>query len=207
MIRTRTIIGLAAAGITALAVAATPALAATATCPPDGYGPNGTSQYGNGQGAMGQGGTGNWIAAPSGTLTASQRTELAAMAEEEKLAHDLYVALAAKFPTAYQFSRIARAETAHLNAVRVLMTRYGITDPTAGRAEGDFATSTFQAMYDSLLASATTTSSALAAGIAVEKADIADLTAALTTVTAPDVVQVYTNLRTASQRHLAAFGG
>ncbi|MDP1878346.1 MAG: DUF2202 domain-containing protein [Actinomycetota bacterium] len=228
MIRTRTIIGLAAAGVTALAVAATPALAATAACPPDGNGPNGASQYGVGQGGMGQGGMGQggmgqngtgqggmgqgagtagWVAAPSGTLTASQRTEVAAMAEEEKLAHDLYVALAAKFPTAYQFSRVARAETAHLNAVRVLMTRYGITDPTAGRAEGDFASSTFQAMYDSLLASATTTASALAAGIAVEKADIADLTTALSTVTAPDVVQVYTNLRTASQHHLAAFGG
>ncbi|MDO8309282.1 MAG: DUF2202 domain-containing protein [Actinomycetota bacterium] len=218
MIRTRTIIGLAAAGITALAVAATPALAATAACPPDGNGPNGTSQYGTGQGGMGQNGMGQngvgqgsgtagWVTAPSGTLTAGQRTELAAMAEEEKLAHDLYVALAAKFPTAYQFSRIARAETAHLNAVRVLMTRYGITDPTAGRAEGDFASSTFQAMYDDLLASATSTATALAAGIAVEKADIADLDTALSTVTAPDVVQVYTNLRSGSQRHLVAFGG
>jgi hypothetical protein len=41
----------------------------------------------------------------------------------------------------------------------------------------------------------------------VEKADIADLTSALSGVTAPDVVSVLTHMRTASQHHLAAFGG
>jgi hypothetical protein len=39
----------------------------------------------------------------------------------------------------------------------------------------------------------------------VEKADITDLQAALSGLTAPDVRQVYTQLLTATQHHLTAF--
>ena len=90
-----------------------------------------------------------------GTLTAAQRTELAAMAEEEKVAHDLYVALAAKYPAAPQFANIAKAELQHLTAVRTVMTRYGIADPTAGFADGKFKSAAFQTLYNDLLAGAT----------------------------------------------------
>ncbi len=159
-------------------------------------------------GGMGSGSRGQGLTtAASGTLTTGQRAELAAMAEEEKLAHDVYVTLAARFPAVYQFARIQNAETVHQTAVRTLMVRYGIADPTAGLAVGVFASPAFQSMYDGLIAGATSEATALAAGIAVENADIADLTTAISTVTAPDVVQVYNNLLTASQRHLAAFGG
>lgn len=225
----RTALGILAAGVTALAIAATPAIAATAT----GMGNNGTGtgtctatgqpaagqQNANGSrgmGGRGQGtgmGMGNGtrrqgaITAPMGTLTAAQRTELAAMAEEEKVAHDLYVALAAKYPAAPQFANIAKAEVQHLTAVRTVMTRYGIADPTAGFADGKFKSAAFQTLYNDLLAGATDTAKALAAGIAVEKADIADLKAAMTGLTAPDVQQVYTNLLRGSERHLVAFGG
>lgn len=227
----RTALGILAAGVTALAIAATPAIAATAT----GMGNNGTGtgtctstgqqatgqQNANGSrgmGGRGQGtgmGTGNGsgnrgqgtITAPMGTLTAAQRTELAAMAEEEKVAHDLYVALAAKYPASPQFANIAKAELQHLTAVRTVMARYGIADPTVGYAAGEFKSPAFQALYDGLLAGATDTAKALAAGIAVEKADIADLKAAMTGLTAPDVQQVYTNLLRGSERHLVAFGG
>ncbi len=46
----------------------------------------------------GQGRNGTTQQAPSGTLTTAQRTALAAMAEEEKMAHDVYVTLAARYP-------------------------------------------------------------------------------------------------------------
>jgi hypothetical protein len=42
-------------------------------------------------------------------------------------------------------------------------------------------------------------------GQTVERADIADLEAALTGLTAADVHQLYTHLLTASQHHLFAF--
>jgi hypothetical protein len=232
MRRSLAITGVIAAGMTALAVAAVPAFAAggpnpnttngSGTCAitgtaPANMGMNGTGTPGTGQGygrgrgmagGMGAGMAGQGLTtAPSGTLTSDQKSTLAFMVEEEKLAHDVYVALAAKFPADYQFARIANAETMHQTALRTLLTRYGLTDPTAGEAAGEFSTTAFQSLYNDLVASATTAANALDAGISVEQRDIADLTSALTGLTAPDVVQVYTNLRNASQHHLAAFGG
>jgi hypothetical protein len=229
MRRTLAATGIIAAGITAFALAASPALAAggpltgssgTGTCPITGAAPvsagmNGTAGTGQGMGrgngngnAMGGGMRGQGlVAAASGTLTTSQKTALAAMAEEEKLAHDVYVALAAEFPADYQFARISNAEAMHQSAIRTLMTRYAIADPTAGLPAGEFSSDAIQTRYDDLTAAATTAANALAVGVTVEKRDIADLTSALDGITAPDVAQVYTNLRVASQRHLAAFGG
>ena len=165
---------------------------------------------GNGQGAGMQGrgasmGAGLTNVA-SGTLTATQKAELAAMAEEEKLAHDLYVVFGDKYGT--PFSRITNAETQHLEAVRVVLERYAITDPTAGKAAGTFTTASTQQLYDTLLAQGTASvDGAKAAARIVESTDITDLKAAATGVTAPDVSQVYKNLLAASERHLVAFGG
>lgn len=144
----------------------------------------------------------------SGTLSAASRATVAAMAEEEKLAHDVYTALAAKYPADPRFARIAASETQHLTALRQVMTAYGITDPTAGLADGRFTTASVQQLYGDLLARATTADAALAVGRAVETKDIADLDAAMAAVTtAPDVDAVYSHLRMASQMHLRAFGG
>jgi hypothetical protein len=218
----RTALGILAAGVTALTLAAAPAIAATtsgwgnsgpgtgtgtctATGQPStsGFGAKGMGNRGQGMGNRGQGAS----TAPMGTLTQAQEAELVAMAEEEKVAHDLYVALGAKYPELRQFTNIARAELQHQAAVRALLARYRIADPTVGLAAGTFATRAFQDLYDDLLESATTSAEALAAGRTVEAADLADLRAAMSGLTAPDVRQVYGNLLRGSQRHLAAFGG
>jgi hypothetical protein len=156
---------------------------------------------GRGGGMMGLGAS----TAAKGTLTDAQKTALAGIAQEEKLAHDLYIALGAKYPSDVQFTHIARAESMHLTAVRTLLDRYGIADPTKGQAAGVFTSAAVQDLYDSLLAGATDSTKALAAGVTVEKADIAAINKALVGVTAPDAKQVYTNLRAGSERHLAAF--
>jgi hypothetical protein len=142
---------------------------------------------------------------PSGTLTSAQRTALAAMAEEEKMAHDVYVTLGARYPELAQFSRIAASESQHLAALRTLMTRYGIDDPTLGAGVGEFESARMQSLYGSLVDGATTPAAALAAGVTIEETDIADLASTMAGVTAQDVLTVYGNLRTASQHHLAAF--
>ncbi len=165
---------------------------------------------GNGQGAGMQGrGAGrgaDLTNAASGTLTAAQKTKLASMAEEEKLAHDLYVAFGDKYGT--PFTRITNAETRHLTEIRIVLKRYSIADPTAGKAAGTFATAGTQQLYNKLLARGTAgVEAANTAARTVESTDIADLKAAAAGVTAPDVTQVYTNLLAASQRHLRAFGG
>jgi len=143
----------------------------------------------------------------SGTMTTAQKSTLAAMAEEEKLAHDLYVAFADAHSTPV-FTRVANAETQHLAEVRILLDRYDIADPTAGQAVGTFTTASTQKLYDGLLAKGKASlDDAYAAARTVESTDITDLKAATTGVTAPDVLAVYTHLLAASQRHLVAFDG
>lgn len=172
------------------------------------------SGRGNGQGAgmqgrgagMGAGMGADLTNVASGTLTAAQKTKLASMAEEEKLAHDLYVAFGDKYGT--PFTRITNAETRHLTEIRIVLKRYAIADPTAGKAAGTFATASTQQLYNKLLAQVTAgVDAANTAARTVESTDITDLKAAAAGVTAPDVTQVYTNLLAASQRHLVAFGG
>ncbi len=169
----------------------------------------------NGQGAAGQGrgaelGTGtkaDLTEVASGTLTDAQKSTLASIAEDEKLAHDLYVAFADLY-SVRAFDRIATAETQHLMEVRLVLDRYDVTDPTVGLAVGTFTTARFQELYDTQLAAGSVDlTAAYEAGVLVEQTDIADLTAAASDLAAPDVEQVYTNLLAGSERHLAAFGG
>lgn len=170
---------------------------------------------GMGQGRMGPGaGPGRWggsadplAGLAKGTLTGDQKTTLAGMAEEEKLAHDVYTALAAKTGD-LRFSRIAGAESRHLAEVRALLTRYGVSDPTAGKADGVFASPGVQKQYTDLVARGDDSlSAALAVGRDIESADIADLAKAGAAVTAQDVRTVYARLGNASSMHLRAFGG
>ena len=175
---------------------------------------NGMGRNGRGAGMQGRGaGMGAGIrmrsdltSVASGTLTAAQKNTLAAMAEEEKLAHDLYVAFADKYGTRV-FTRIPNAETQHLEEVRILLERYAVADPTVGQAVGVFSTTSAQQQYNKLLAQGTASvDAAYAAARTVETIDITDLKAATAGVTAPDVLQVYKNLLAGSQRHLVAFG-
>ncbi len=159
---------------------------------------------GNGGGGMGAGV--NLDAVASGSLTATQRSALAEMADEEKMAHDLYVALGDKFPEVRQFQMIPNAESRHLEAVQTLLTRYSIADPTVGKSAGEFSSARIQNLYDTLLVQGSASSTAaLNVGVVVEKTDIADLNTAGKSVTAPDVTLVYQNLTTGSEHHLAAF--
>ena len=162
------------------------------------------SGMGNGGGGMGAGV--NLDAVASGSLTATQRSALAEMADEEKMAHDLYVALGDKFPEVRQFQMIPNAESRHLEAVQTLLTRYSIADPTVGKSAGEFSSARIQNLYDTLLVQGSASSTAaLNVGVVVEKTDIADLNTAGKSVTAPDVTLVYQNLTTGSEHHLAAF--
>lgn len=186
------------AAITAAALVAMPTAAMAA---PGGQGgPNGMG------GAATQQRSGDCTGAhvSVGTLTEDQLATLKAMAEEEKLAHDVYVALDAKFGGVV-FERIAASEAKHLNAVRRLMVRYGVDDPTAGLSDGEFASDSVKQLYDELLAKATTLEEAMAVGADIERMDIDDLKAAIADATQRDLKRVYSNLLRGSQRHLVAF--
>ena len=125
--------------------------------------------------------------------------------QEEKLAHDLYAQLA-NTSGAQQFANIVNSESTHISLVQGLLVSYNIVDPTVGLAEGEFLDQDLQALYDSLLASGSVDrAGAIAAGIAVEEKDIADLEAMLATDLPSDVASVLERLLSGSQNHLAAF--
>ena len=175
-----------------------------ATCPDGGQAAAGRQGRGS-QATDTVGRMGRRNSVPSGTLTAEQREMVAYMAEEEKLAHDLYVTLGSVVG-GVELPRIAESEARHLAAVQTLMTRYGITDPTVGLGVGVFPTREFQAMYDSLLAQGRVSlAAAYDVGQIVERDDITELGRATEGITAPDVLRVYANLLRGSERHLAAF--
>lgn len=163
--------------------------------------------YGRG-GAQGHAGGGVGLATlPSGELTADQKAELVYWVEEEKMAHDLYTAFAEQYD-AGPFARVAASETRHMDAVRLLLEKYGLDDPTEGAAAGEFDDQDLAALYADLLARGDDSyADALAVGRTVETTDIDDLGELLSGLDAPDVAAVATRQVAASERHLAAFGG
>ena len=127
------------------------------------------------------------------------------LVEEEKLARDLYEQLAASSGIR-KFSNILQSETQHISSVQSLLQTYGIDDPTTGSEVGEFENSELQSLYNSLLTSGrASTAGAIAAGVAVEETDIADIEKMLQTVLPADVEDVLNQLLTASYRHLSAF--
>ncbi len=139
------------------------------------------------------------------TLTDDEAAAILFMREEEKMARDLYNAFADQWNWPI-FSNIAVSEQRHFDSVGILITRYGLTDPAAGNAPGEFTDPALQALYDDLLAQGSTSlTAALQVGVTVEETDIADLDKRLATVTQFDVKRVFTMLRRGSVHHLAAF--
>lgn len=200
----------AAAGATAvlgLGLFAAPAFAGNG--PGNGNGPGDGTGLAATDSQPGQrgGGTGTCSLPPMGDLTEDQKADLAFWAEEEKMAHDLYVEFGELYDSG-PFERIARSESKHLDAVRMLLERYGIDDPTEGTDPGEFTDTHIAALYEDLLAQgAASLEGAMEAGQAVENDDLEVLGAMAEEVTAPDVSNVLSKQITASERHLAAFGG
>jgi hypothetical protein len=133
--------------------------------------------------------------------------DLAFSRDEERMARDLYTLFGQTYD-APVFDRIAASEQQHFDAVGTLLARYGVADPAAGQPAGTYAAAEVQALYDQWKSQGLESQdAALAVGVALEQADIADLQDMIARTTQPDVRQVLTHLLTASQHHLAAFTG
>ncbi len=138
-------------------------------------------------------------------LTDSEADGLAFMREEEKLAHDLYLALSDQYGLPV-FANIARSESLHMDAMLTLLNVYDLPDPAAGKQAGEFTDATLQALYDDLLARAQDSSAeALRVAALVEETDILDLQARLAQTDQADITRVYQNLLQASGMHLRSF--
>ncbi|MBN2391605.1 MAG: DUF2202 domain-containing protein [Anaerolineae bacterium] len=143
----------------------------------------------------------------SGTLSEDEAAGLLFMREEEKLAHDVYLALYAEWQLPI-FQNIAGSEQTHTDSVLQLITRYGLDDPAAGLAAGEFTDPTLQSLYDQLVAQGSASlEAALRVGAAIEEIDILDLEERLAQTDKADIQRVYENLLAGSRNHLRAFVG
>jgi hypothetical protein len=107
----------------------------------------------------------------------------------------------------YRFERIADSESQHLAALRTVMERYGVDDPTDGLAEGKFASSEVTAQYQEYVADGSKSlDAAIEVAKEIETDDIAELEQAAEGLDkAPAAQQVYEHLADASQMHLDVF--
>ncbi len=139
-------------------------------------------------------------------LSAEETAGLLFMREEEKLAHDVYVALFNVWG-AQVFANIAESETEHTEAIRQLILSHGLPDPAATTAPGVFVNTELQALYDQLVAMGQPSLiEALKVGCLIEEKDIQDINDKKTLVIdEPDIVQVYDHLLCGSRNHLRAF--
>ena len=151
---------------------------------------------------------------PSNTLNTSlNNTEIEGllfMREEEELARDLYLDIyAAKNNRLTTFKNISdNAETKHAEAIRVLLEKYGINDPSTG-AHNTYSDSDLQDLYNLLLNNAIGSDdlAALRVGALVEETDISDINTHKANVSPEhtDIISTYDNLLCGSRNHLRSF--
>lgn len=139
------------------------------------------------------------------TLSPEEIAGLKFMREEEKLAHDVYVALFDLWGVAV-FSQIALSETTHTEAILALLIKYGVADPAAGKAAGEFEDPALQALYNTLIAMGRLSLiDALKVGALIEETDIHDINAKKAVTDEADILKVYDSLLCGSRNHLRAF--
>ncbi len=142
---------------------------------------------------------------PAGELSDSEKKDLLFMREEEKLARDVYLTLY-KIWGAQIFANIARSEQTHTDAVKMLLEKYGLPDPAAGKGIGEFTNPELQELYNKLVEEGSKSLvDALKVGALIEEKDIIDLKKAINETDNPDIKLVYENLMRGSRNHLRAF--
>ena len=144
-------------------------------------------------------------AAATPTLSGARPPLSSTCARKNKLARDVYTTLSARWSTPV-FRNISRSEQRHMDAIKLLLDRYGVADPAAGAAVGSFKNPSLQSLYTKLVQQGSVSfASAMAVGAKIEKLDIADLQSRLTQTDKADIRLVFSQLSRASANHLRAF--
>jgi len=140
-----------------------------------------------------------------GELSDQEINHLLYMREEEKLARDVYLAMADLWGMNI-FSNIANSEATHMAAVKDLLDFYSLDDPADNTANGVFTNPDLQTLYDDLVATGSQSlAEALQVGAAIEEIDILDLEIALSQTDEEAILIVFENLARGSRNHLRSF--
>jgi hypothetical protein len=174
-----------------------------------GIGKQGNS--GNSQGSQSVGQQGSQL--PNATILSSSYQSLSDeeiqsllyMSEEEKLAGDVYAYLYDTWGI-QSFKNIQASEQTHMDSVNSIIDKYDLASASEVEAVGEFANADLQKLYDDLTAQGSISKiEALKVGAAIEEIDILDLQSYLTRVDNVDIDNVYGNLLSGSENHLATF--
>jgi hypothetical protein len=153
-------------------------------------------------------------------LTPEQMFTLAYMWNEERLAHDLYLALDALYPSQTLENIATRSESSHIASVEALIEKYDLnilnTDDFSGGYDaaaldafepGTYSLEAIADLYETLYGKGSQSlQDALEVGCMVEVTDINDLNEDIAAAEgADDLVLVYENLREGSYNHYWAF--
>lgn len=141
------------------------------------------------------------------TLSQAEKDGLLQMRQEEKMAHDVYVALGETYPLP-PFMHIPNAEKRHFNLVGLLQDQYELSDPLADRSQeaGYFSDPGYAKLYRQFVdQGAKSEVEALRAGAEIEELDIRDLQQLIAQTENTDLRETYSLLLEGSKRHLRAF--
>jgi len=171
---------------------------------------------GNGKGRPGNGGSGGGMGFDGGMdsiltglpmedLSNQEKKGLLHMREEEKLARDVYLTLFDEWGHRI-FRNIARSELRHMNAIRTMIQKYGLSDPVLDDTVGVFTDPEMQQLYNELTFQARASlQAAFEVGAIIEDLDIDDLRKYLKKSDSQDVRVLFQNLEKGSRNHLRAF--
>jgi len=138
-------------------------------------------------------------------LTTDEISWLTYIREEEKVARDVYLKMYDKYKV-HIFKNIATSEQRHMDAIQILLDKYSVPDPAAGRGIGEFTNPNLQKLYDDLIVQGSISKiEAFKVGVIIEETDIDDLNKASTAAQHDDIITVYNNLLQGSYNHLDAF--
>jgi hypothetical protein len=140
------------------------------------------------------------------SFTVEEIESLYFMAEEEKLARDVYLELFDRWGSK-SFYNISQSEQQHINAVTNLLERSGQSLPSTLNSLGEFENQELQNLFNELMdVGSQSLVDALKVGALIEEVDIEDIDKLrMTVVTHPAIDYVYNALREGSENHLRAY--
>lgn len=162
------------------------------------------------------------------TLDVNEQTHLIYMREEEKLARDVYLKLGEMYPNSRIFGKIDDSEQKHTDAVRRMIEKYGLEDPSTNDNVGVFTGKEYGAYFTekyNLLIERSSISEleALYVGAYIEEVDMLDINQCPKVIVEadngindisecgkvytdnPDVKRLYNSLLAGSDNHLAGY--
>ncbi len=143
---------------------------------------------------------------PIEELSEVEKSGILFMREEEKLARDVYLVLYDTWGL-IPFRIIPKSEQMHMDAILLLINRYGLEDPAEGKDIGEFENEDLQQLYNELIELGSVSAvEALKVGALIEEVDIEDLENIINDdIDNADIAMVYGNLLRGSGYHLNAF--